>query len=115
MTDAFAIVAINREQLATATDRLLLQSSRRNLNRRRAASSRPCVTAPMSVSPAGSGMHAAVAHAQTTFGGGSNAEQRAAGKLPRAHGRTGFVRALLALGVTVPTVVGIGLAVAAFC
>jgi len=115
MTDAFAIVAINREQLATATDRLLLQSSRRTLHRRRAASSRPSVTAPMSVSPAGSGVHAAVAHAQTTFGAGFYAEQRSAGKLPRARGRTGFVRALLALGVTVPTVVGIGLAVAAFC
>lgn len=119
MTDALAIAAINREQLATATDRLLMRGSRPRLRRthngQRAASSRLSVAAPLRGSLPSIVLPAAVTHAPTIFGAGSYAAPRSAAKLPRARGRSGFVRALLALGVTIPTAVGIGLAVAAFC
>lgn len=119
MTDALAIAAINRDQLATATDRLLLRSSRPALrtahNRRRAARSWPCVAAPPGCSPTSLVLRAAVAHTPAGHGTDSYAEQRSADKLPRTRGRSGVARALLALGVTIPTVLGIGLAVAAFC
>lgn len=117
MTDAIVLDAINREQFATPADHLLLcgrPSARRAHNARRAANARIAMLAHDDRFQRGAVAREHEASSPLALGVRSPAADSPARRPPRARGR-GLGRLVFAFGVAIPTLVGVGLAVAALC